>query len=112
MEELLRPYKKILDQLKEARRRLKHLKKKFIKRLHEARAALSPDDCRELVLDIFHEKLPGHLNSYVTEHRQAVIGAVENWWDKYRVTLRDIEKEKAAAREKLSHFYEVLAYAI
>ena len=92
------------------RNKLKQLKKKFLKRLHEARAALSTDDCRELVLDIFHEKLNGHLDSYVTEHRQAVIAAIGNWWDKYRVTLRQIEKNRDEAAKRLSCRINELGY--
>ena len=79
--------------------------------MHEARDILSDDDCRNLVLDILNEKLAGHLKSYVTAHRQEVIAAVENWWDKYRVTLRDIEHNKEKAMAKLGKFLERMNYA-
>ena len=110
-EKEVQPYVKITNQLKEARKRLKELQKKFIKRLYEAREALSDEDCRNLVLDILNEKLAGHLKSYVTAHRQEVIAAVENWWDKYRVTLRDIEHNKEKAMAKLGKFLERMNYA-
>jgi len=98
------------NQLKVAKKQLKELQKKFIKRLHEAHEVLSDDDCRNLVLDILNEKLAGHLESYVTAHRQEVIAAVENWWDKYRVTLRDIEGERETAAKKLDEISEGLGY--
>ena len=110
-EKELQPYVEITNQLKEARKRLKELQKKFIKHLHEAREALSDDDCRNLVLDILNEKLAGHLKSYVVAHRQEVIAAVENWWDKYRVTLRDIEEEQDKTDKHLAMFVETLGYA-
>jgi type I restriction enzyme M protein len=110
LEQELQPYVEITDQLKGAKKQFKELQKRFIKRLHEAREALSDDDCRDLVLDILNEKLAGHLESYVTEHRQEVIAAVENWWDKYRVTLRDIEVEREESTEKLAEFMEDLGY--
>jgi type I restriction enzyme M protein len=99
------------NQLKVAKKKLKELQKDFIKRLREAHDALSDDDCRGLVLDILNEKLAGHLESYVTAHRQEVIAAVENWWDKYRVTLRDIEGKRKRAKKQLSKFAEDLGYA-
>jgi type I restriction enzyme M protein len=37
--------------------------------------------------------------------------AVENWWDKYRVTLQDIESQRDAARQQLSEFLSGLGYA-
>ncbi|MEA2014664.1 MAG: N-6 DNA methylase, partial [Thermodesulfobacteriota bacterium] len=109
-EKELQPYVEITNQLKEAKKRFKELQKKFIKRLHEAREVLSDGDCRELVLDILNEKLAGHLDSYVTAHRQEVIAAVENWWDKYRVTLRDIEGEREQATKNLAEFMGELGY--
>jgi type I restriction enzyme M protein len=109
-EKELQPYMKITNQLKEAKKRFKELQKKFIKRLYEAREALSDEDCRNLVLDILNEKLAGHLESYVTAHRQEVVAAVENWWDKYGVTLRDIERKRETAAKKLDEITEGLGY--
>ena len=109
-EKELQPHVKLTSQLKEAKKRFKELQKKFIKRLHEARNALSDDECRNLVLDILNEKLTGHLESYVTAHRQEVIAAVENWWGKYRVTLRDIEGERKTAAMKLATFIGEIGY--
>ena len=57
-----------------------------------------------------NEKLAGHLESYVTAHRQEVVAAVENWWDKYWVTLRDIEGEREKAVMALSEFTRELGY--
>ena len=97
-------------EIKEAKKRLKELQKKFIKCLHEAREVLSDGEYQELVLDILNEKLSGHLESYVTAHRQEVVAAMENWWDKYRVTLRDIEGERERATNKVSGFINRLGY--
>lgn len=110
LEEKLKPYDDIVSRLKYAKKQLKELQRKFIKRLHAARKALTEDDCRKLVLDIFNEKLAGQLDSYVTAHRQEVVAAVENWWDKYRVTLRDIEADREQASKKLMYFEKVLGY--
>jgi len=110
LEEMLKPYNAILDQSKEAKKRFKTLQKKFIKRLHEARDALSTDSCREFVLNILNEKLAGHLDSYIAAHRQAVIAAVENWWDKYRVTLKDIEGNREITVKILNRGLAKLGY--
>jgi type I restriction enzyme M protein len=40
-----------------------------------------------------------------------VVEAVENWWGKYRVTLRDIEGERDAAKGRLDGFLAELGYA-
>lgn len=108
--ELKARIKELKNEIKEAKKRFKELQKKFIKRLHEARDALSDGVCRDIVLDIFNEKLASHLQSYVIAHRQEVIASVENWWDKYRVTLRDIAGAREAAAKKLDEITEGLGY--
>jgi type I restriction enzyme M protein len=39
-----------------------------------------------------------------------VIAAFETWWDKYRVTLADIEAERDAAARELQQYLEGLGY--
>ncbi len=81
-----------------------------MKRLEASRAALTDEGCQELVLAIFKDGLSVKLERYVTAHRQQVVAAVENWWDKYRVTLQDIEAERDAAAQQLSQFLQGLGY--
>lgn len=49
-------------------------------------------------------------DSGVTSHRLAVVTAVENWWDKYCGTLRDIEGERDAAKARADGFLRGLGY--
>lgn len=83
----------------------------LVKRLEAKRAALTDEECQGLVLAIFKDGLTAELERYVTAHRQQIIVAVENWWDKYRVTLQDIEAQRDAARQQLSEFLSGLGYA-
>jgi hypothetical protein len=83
----------------------------LVKRLEAKRAALTDEECQGLVLAIFQDGLTAELERYVSAHRQQVIVAVENWWDKYRVTLQDIEGERDAAAKQLSEFLSGLGYA-
>jgi type I restriction enzyme M protein len=39
-----------------------------------------------------------------------MVAALENWWDKYRVTLRDIEGERDAAVAQLGAHLRGLGY--
>ncbi|PLZ97000.1 hypothetical protein CEN45_21535 [Fischerella thermalis CCMEE 5198] len=68
----------------------------MVERLQEAYEALSEDEARRLVLDLLRTDLLAQLERYVVEHRQQVIAAVETWWDKYQVTLGQIEQEEEA----------------
>lgn len=110
IEQQLKPYNEIKIQLNEARKAIKNLKDKIVERLLAARKVLSEDECQKLVLGMFFDGLKIQLERYVNAHRQEVIATVENWWDKYRVTLRDIEQERDAAVKRLNEFLEGLGY--
>jgi len=95
-----------------AKKKLKALKVGFVERLQKSQAELSSGDARNLTLDILKADLEGELSLAVTSYRQTVISVMENWWDKYRVTLRDIEGERDAAKSQLDGFLEELGYVV
>ncbi len=106
----LLPYKDVLDRLKEARKGLRALKTELVTRLQTASDALSDGEAQRLVLDLLRDELLGQLERYVTEHRQRVIAAVETWWDKYRVTLGEIEAKDADVNRRLDEMLRGLGY--
>ena len=57
------------------------------------------------------EWLEAELERYAAAQRQQAIAAVENWWDKYRVSLREIETGQEAAVKQLDKFVAELGYA-
>ncbi len=98
-------------QLATTKRALKAKQEDFAQKLKEARSALTEPTARELVLGILRSELDAILGRYVASHRDEVVGALEAWWDKYRVTLTSIEGERDAAAEKLRGFLGALGYA-
>jgi type I restriction enzyme M protein len=102
--------KALRKELADAKRKAQKLKGELDSRLAWRRAELRAEECQRLALDILQDDLAAHLERYVTAHRQQVIVAVENWWDKYRVTLRAIETERDAAVSRLEVFMRGLGY--
>jgi type I restriction enzyme M protein len=103
--------KALKAELREARKTLKGLHAQLLQRLDWARLALTPEACRRLVLEIARAGLAAELERYVAGHRAQVVVAVENWWDKYRVPLREIEAEREVTAERLARFERELGYA-
>jgi hypothetical protein len=110
IEERLQPYKEILEKLKEAKKRLRELKAQLVERLQEASDALTEEEAQRLALDLFRLDLLAQLGHYVAEHRQWVVAAVETWWDKYKVTLGEIEQEEEALEQQLNELLNGLGY--
>jgi type I restriction enzyme M protein len=102
--------KELRRELAGARKTLKALHKTIGERMEEARGALGADEVRELVLGILRRDLERELDRYVAAHRQRVVAAVEGEWDKYRVTLRNIEGERDGAIAGLNGFLKELGY--
>ena len=57
---------------------------------------------------------PDNLNNviqrYIAAQRKQIVTAFENWWDKYRVTLNEIEQKRDAAALGLQGFLRGLGY--
>jgi type I restriction enzyme M protein len=105
-------------QLKEWKKQLAALKKDikaqvqgFAERLNAAVDALDEAGAAALLLAILRNDMQVILERYISAQRQQVVAAFENWWDKYRVTLADVERERDAAGAKLRDFIRSLGYA-
>ena len=93
-----------------ARKKVRQLEEELLKRLEAANARQTADERRELVLELAREALAGHLERYVTAHRQRIVQALENFWDKYRVPLVEIEACRAGAADRLRLAFRRLGY--
>ena len=65
----------------------------------------------KLLLAILRNDMQVILERYVRAQRQQVVAAFEGWWDKYCVTLTNIEDKRSAAETALGHYLRVLGYA-
>jgi type I restriction enzyme M protein len=106
-EEQLKAIKKDLAAM---RKDIKKLEAALLDRLDEVRAGLGAVEIQAMVLDLFHADLAVQLDRYVGAHRQQIVEAVENWWDKYKVTLQDIEGERDGAARRLKKYLDELGY--
>ena len=79
--------------------------------MEQARAGLSVEDCRELVLVVFRTDLLDELDQRVSAHRQEIVAAVENWWGKYAGSLHIATDRLESAHERLSRTLKELGYA-
>jgi type I restriction enzyme M protein len=101
-QQLVQPYQQIKKELTAARKRHKALKAALVRRIEEARAKLSEDDDREIVVDLVREGMVRHLERYVMAHRRQVVAAIENWWDKYATPVDVLETAKEDAVKRLA----------
>ena len=103
--------KALRAELRDIKKKLKNLRAELAKRLSEVRTAQTLEQCQRLVLDIAKDDLAAQLEDYIGAHRQQVIAAIENWWDKYRVRFPEIECARARAKGLLDDHLKNLGYA-
>jgi len=106
-EEEIKELKKELNAIKKV---LKRLMDQVSQRLVRARRALGSAEIQALVLGILREDLANQMDRYIAAHRAEVVAAFETWWDKYRITLGELEASRDAARTKLEGFLVELGY--
>lgn len=102
--------KRLKSKLTATKKQLKADKAEFGQRLGKASAALDYSSARQIVLDALQSNLLAEAQDRITRHRRAVITAFETWWDKYQVTLADLETERNSAASRLAGFLTELGY--
>ncbi|PTB17012.1 restriction endonuclease subunit M [Trinickia symbiotica] len=97
-------------ELAELKKQLKAKEQGFVHQLNSAVDALDEAGAGALLLTILHNDMHAIVDRYIAARRKGIVAAFENWWDKYRVTLTEIESERDAAATALQGFLKGLGY--
>ncbi|CAG4892026.1 type I restriction-modification system subunit M [Paraburkholderia saeva] len=103
----LKAWKKELSDVK---KQLKAKKDSFATHINAAVDGLSAEAAAELLLTILHDDMLAIVERYISAQRKQIVAAFRNWWDKYRVTLTEIEDKRDAAAKALQGFLKGLRY--
>ncbi|EOY4666927.1 N-6 DNA methylase [Vibrio alginolyticus] len=71
---------------------------------------LGSAEAAQLILDILYQDMLTIVERYLATERQQLIETVENWWDKYQVTLTQIESSRDKAAKTLNGYLSGLGY--
>lgn len=97
-------------ELTSVKKQLKAKKENFQSNLNTAVDGLTPEQAAEQLLTILHDDMRTIIERYITAQRKEIVAAFENWWDKYRVTLTEIENKRDTATRALQGFLKGLGY--
>ena len=107
----LEPYEKIKTELTAARARYRELTNAFVTVLADRCVALSDDENREMVLELFAEDVRAALDTALAVKRQELVRYIEGLWDKYRMTLTSLRSERTGVEDRLNKMLSVLSYS-
>lgn len=97
-------------ELAQVKKQLKTQQENFASHLNKAVDGLDEAQAAELLLTILHNDMQAIVERYIAAQRKQIVAAFENWWDKYRVTLNEIEQKRDAAAIALQGFLKGLGY--
>jgi type I restriction enzyme M protein len=103
-------HKALEDEAKVLKADLRAAEKKQDELVAAARARITSDEAREVILKRFHRKLIETYRTYLDMDRRAITAAIENLHDKYAVTVREIEKARDDAADELGRYLKALNY--
>ena len=108
--ERLERHKALEDEAKELKADLRAAEKKQETLIEAARAKITPDKAREVILERFHRMLTETYCAYLDGDRRAITAAIEKLHDKYAVTVREIERNRNKASAELDRYLKALNY--
>lgn len=71
---------------------------------------LTEEECRLLILKKLYDLANHELNRYLNAEKRGLVLVVENLWDKYAVSSRELESERSETLETLDGFLSKLGY--
>ena len=78
--------------------------------LTEIGGQLTEDEAKRLILKKLYDIANAELKRYLNAEKRLLIQGVENLWDKYAVSSRELEAEREATLKKLDGFVSRLGY--
>jgi type I restriction enzyme M protein len=97
-------------ELTAVKKQLKAKKDSFTVHINAAVDGLTSEAAADLLLSILHNDMRAIVERYIAVQRQHIVEVFENWWDKYQVTLTEIERMRNDAATNLRDYLKALQY--
>ena len=78
--------------------------------LEEIGGQLTEEDAKLMILKKLHDIAHTELGRYLNAEKRVLIAAVEKLWDKYAVSMRELEQQRTETLEELDGFLKGLGY--
>ncbi|MEI8372806.1 MAG: N-6 DNA methylase [Planctomycetota bacterium] len=98
------------NELKQLKANIREVERKKDDMLAAARAKISEEEAKELILGRFKRLLIEGFDGYLRQYERLFVAAVENLWQKYAVTTKQILAERDHEAGQLNQFLKELGY--
>ena len=97
-------------ELKKVKAKIREAEKQKDELIAAARAKISEEDAKVLILERFQRLLTEQFDGYLRQYQRSFIAAVENLWQKYAVTTKQILADRDREAAQLTAFLKELGY--
>ncbi len=97
-------------ELKKLKANIREVEKQKDEMIAAARAKITEDEAKTLILERFRNLLTEQFDGYLRQYQRSFIAAVENLWQKYAVTTKQILAERDREAAQLDAFLKELGY--
>ncbi len=110
IEKQLARHKALEDEAKLLKAAIKSTEAKKDELVEQARLKISKDEARQVIVERLGKTLLNSYRQYLRADQRACIAAIENLWNKYAITAKQIEAERDEAAKVLQEFLVELGY--
>ncbi len=110
LEELIGRIDKKEKELKKVKKELKKKNEDLNQKVEQKREAMTQEEAKELILEKFYEVIEKELERYLNSEKREAVRILEKLWDKYRVSLEELVRDRDREIDKLHKFLEKLGY--
>lgn len=111
LEKQLARHKALEDEARTLKALMKSTEARKNELVEQARLKISNDEARKVLIERLGQVLFSSYRHYLRSDQKACVTAIENLWNKYAVTAKEIEAERDRAATKLHAFLVELGYA-
>ncbi len=97
-------------ELNTLRKELKSLEKELDSKVVAKRASLSEAEIKDIIYEKFYAVAEAQLIKYLNREKREIIKFFETLWDKYKVSLSELTKERDEEDAKLNDYLKKLGY--
>jgi len=96
------------NQLKKLNKELKSIN--LEDKIAQKRDTLTEQEAKELLLEKFFDTINQYLEKYLNTEKKELVKIFENFWDKYKISLKHLKSERDVEVNKLDWFLNKLGY--
>lgn len=106
----LERHKALEDEVKTLRANIRSIENNRDELVQSAREKISTDEARTVIIERLRKTLMEIYETYLRADQRACVRAIENLWEKYAVTAKEIETQRDTAARELQAFLVELGY--